>query len=441
MPAVLRTRRGALAVAAGTAATALVGCGAAGGGAAPTTVLSGTVTWFAPTDATNRPVYERRVADYNRLGRGAAAELVANESGSYTDKLVAAFTAGTAPDVFYAGSSDIKPWADKAMLADLGPLFAADRYDLSDWLPRSRALYDLGGKIYGFPRSFGVNVLYLNTSLFSRAGVALPSPDWKARTWTRDDFERAAKALTQAGAGAPTWGYFNMTGIRLFGGWLAANGGAVLNKDGTAIALTEEPAVEAFQWLQDLVHKLQVAPTDGDAAAGGGYLKLFGAGRIGMSVNNGSANAGTAQAANGFTYDIRPQPLGKAGIRACGGGGTGWVVAQPTKNRPAAWDFFKYEIDPKNQLQEQLAGITTTGRKSVVYSPEVLNAAGPPLEKKVFADATDYVVNDPLPRFGIWADVDAVMAANLKRLWSGEATARQVMAAIKREADPLIAPK
>src|SRR5204863_6857 len=150
------------------------------------------------------------------------------------------------------------------------------------------------------------------------------------------------------------------------------------------IALTEEPAVETFQWLQDLVHKLRVAPTDKEASDGGGYLKLFGAGRIGMSVNNGSANAGTAQAANGFVYDIRPQPIGKAGIRACGGGGTGWVVSQPTKNLPGAWDFFKYEIDAKNQLQEQLAGITTAGRRSVIYSPEVLNASGPPKEKRVF---------------------------------------------------------
>ena len=87
--------------------------------------------------------------------------------------------------------------------------------------------------------------------------------------------------------------------------------------------------------------------------------------------------------------------------------------------------------------------VADAGAVSLVFQPcdEVLNAAGPPLEKKVYADATDHVVNDPLPRFGVWADVDAVMTANLKRLWSGEATARQVMAAIKREADPLIAPK
>jgi multiple sugar transport system substrate-binding protein len=403
--------------------------------------LSGKVTWFAPADSANRPVYEQRVAAYNQLGRGVTAEFVPNDSGAYTDKLVSFFSAGTPPDVFYVSSSDVKPWADRGLLNNVAPLFAADKYDLSDWIPRSRALYDLGGKIYGFPRSFGVNVLYLNTSLFQRAGIPLPTTDWKAKTWTRDDFERAARSLTQAGATPPIWGYFSMTGIRLYGGWLASNGGRVLNAEGTAIALTEEPAVEAFQWLQDLVHKLRVAPNDKESADGGGYLKLFGAGRIGMSVNNGSANAGTAQAASGFTYDIRPQPLGKAGIRACGGGGTGWAVAQPTKNPTGAWDFFKYEIDAKNQLQEQLAGITTCGRRSVIYSPEVLKSPGPPAAKQVFADATDYVVNDPLPKFVAWSDIDTIVANNLKRLWSGEATAREVMAAIKREADPILAPR
>ena len=150
-----------------------------------------------------------------------------------------------------------------------------------------------------------------------------------------------------------------------------------------------------------------------------------------MAVNNGSANAGTSQAASGFTYDIRPQPLGKAGIRACGGGGTGWVVAQPTQNPSGAWDFFKYEIDPKNQLQEQLAGITTCGHRSVIYSPEVLNAAGPPQEKKVFADATEHVVNDPLPKYAAWSEIDTIVSGDLRRLWSGEATAREVMAAIR----------
>ena len=92
-------------------------------------------------------------------------------------------------------------------------------------------------------------------------------------------------------------------------------------------------------------------------------------------------------------------------------------------------------------FQEQLAGITTCGRRSVIYSPEVLNAPGPPQEKKVFADATDYVVNDPLPRYAAWTDIDTIISGGLKRLWSGEATAKEVMAAIKREADPVLAPR
>src|SRR5207237_2043674 len=113
--------------------------------------------------------------------------------------------------------------------------------------------------------------LDVTSTLVQRAGVPLPPAYWKAKTWTMADFEQTARSLTRSTGDAPTWGYFNMTAMKMISGFVASNGGSILNKDATAIALTEPPAVEAFQWLQDLVFKLRVAPTQKEGSDAGGF--------------------------------------------------------------------------------------------------------------------------------------------------------------------------
>jgi multiple sugar transport system substrate-binding protein len=361
----------------------------------------------------------------------------------YNVKIQTLFAAGTPPDV-YRYLQEVTPIitvAQKNLHLQLDDYIAAESYDLSDFRPEAVELYRWEEKLYALPRDYGNQNFFYNVDLFEADGVALPPADWEETGWTFETFLDAATTLTKReGERTTQWGFLVNRAQRPWASWLYSNGGALVHMDdrgvATETAMTDEASVEALQFIQDLMHTHEVAPTP-DAESELGGFDLFASGRVAMMVNNPSA-VNRYRTIEAFRWDVATIPLGKAERRGTGGGGTGWAAAATTGAPDWAWKFVAYISSPEAELDEVAVGATTPSRVSVVTSEEFLSPDQPPSNSAAFAQAQEYVVRDPV--HVLWPEItQRIYTPKMDELWSGVKDAATVAQEIAAEANPLFA--
>ena len=360
----------------------------------------------------------------------------------YNTKLQTLLAAGTPPDV-YRYLQEVTPIlavVDKKLHLELDPFIAKDKYDVSDFRPSALALYQWDGKTYALPRDYRHQNLFYNIDLFEKAGLTPPPAEWTDTSFKFETFLDMAQKLTKKnGDRTEEWGFLVNRGARPWNSWVYNNGGELVKKDAngiaTEIALTEPNAVEALQFLQDLMYKHGVSPRPDIESELGGF-QLFATGKVGMMINNPSS-VNQYRTINAFKWDVATLPLGKAEKRGTGGGGTGWAASSATKAPDAAWEFLKYIASETSELDEVKVGATTPSRVSVVKSKDFLDPNQPPAHVAAFAQAQEYVVRDPV--HASWPEIaNRVITPAMDELWSGKKPAADVAAGIKDAADKLI---
>jgi multiple sugar transport system substrate-binding protein len=366
--------------------------------------------------------------------------------GDYAAKIQAMIAAGTPPDILYvANGADVTTHAARGALYELDGLARRDRFDASDMFEAALALYQLCGKQYAYPIDFPNQELYYNVDLFEQAGVELPLGNWNDRSWTFERFLDVARRLTRPAPGGGTqWGYLTAhTGFRNWWVWVAANGGELFDKDMKTCVINEPPAVEALQFLQDLVFRHAVMPGIPAAQAigglAGGALRGFTSGQVAMAT----LPPWLGQVRNDMKqrWDVAPHPRGN-GPRArwaCAGGGTGLALTSPAvgaRNINEAWELLKFcESRPQVETYIRYVGIVPP-LKSVANSPVFADPNQPPKSINVFTDGAQYLRADP--SIVRWSDINQVIVAELARLWDHSQNARSVAESIKRGVDPIL---
>ncbi|HEY9076701.1 MAG TPA: extracellular solute-binding protein [Anaerolineaceae bacterium] len=361
----------------------------------------------------------------------------------YNTKIQTLFAAGTPPDI-YRYLQEVVPIITvvaKKMHLQLDQLAAADKYDTSDFRKDALNLYLWEGGLYALPRDYGNQNLFINLDLFQKAGIAQPPVDWEEKTWTFEKFLEVAKALTiKKDNKTEQWGFLVNRGWRPWASWVYNNGGTVVKKDAkgvaTSISLDEPAAIEALQFLQDLMHKHAVAPRPDMESELGGF-DLFATGKVGMMINNPSA-VNQYRTITAFKWDVATLPIGKATRRGTGGGGSGWAAGAGTKSPKATWEFIKYISSAEAEIEEVEIGATTPARTSVATGPKFLDPSKPPANAKGFAQAQEYVVRDPVSVK--WPEISSrLLTPNMDTLWNGSKSPADVVKAFKAEADALLA--
>ncbi len=350
----------------------------------------------------------------------------------YGDKLQTMLAGGDYPDVFFLGNGDILSYATRKQLLDLNPLIERDNVDTSDIFPANLALYNVDGTQYGFPVDAPNQQLFFNKTRFEEKGVPLPSPDWEDRSFNWDAFLDAAKALTNEDENQ--YGFQVRNGnFRQYWLFITANGGEMFNEDGTKCLLNEPPAVEALQFLADLINVHKVAPPM-DVAAEMGAAELFQSGITAMetwwpAIGRMRTNI------KDFEWDVAPHPAGKAG-KTCTGGGTGHVMSSHAPNVDQGWEFMKFVISkPCVEKWTEIMGIVPP-LKSVAESPVFKRPDAPPEHITVFTDGNAYLRPDP--RHIKFPQARQIMTSELEYLWTGERDAQTVCDSIAKQIDELI---
>ena len=241
----------ALAVAVASLSLVLTGCAASSPSGSQTDVTLSYSMWDAP----QLPAMKQMVAAFEKENPHIKVNLSVTPWASYWTKLQTAATGGSAPDVFWMNTPSLPKYANGGVLLPLSSRLKADNVDMSQYATSSVKSATWDGKVYGMPKDVDALALWYNKTLFTDAGVALPTI-----TWTWDDMVAAAKKLTDPSKsvyGIPALigdqlGYYNT---------IPQSGGYVVSTNSKKSGYDDPKTIAGIQALVDLIQKYHVSPT------------------------------------------------------------------------------------------------------------------------------------------------------------------------------------
>lgn len=296
----------------------------------------------------------------------------------YFTKLQTAVAGNTVADTFELNYENFVTYAENGSLAPLkdikGDVYQKTLFDA----------FNRDGVQFGVPTSFSDVVLFYNKSLFEKAGVEPPTADW---TWA--DEQKAAKALTDKGAGV--WGDYQPVTFHEFYKTLAQAGGEFLSDDGKKAAFNSPAGVKAAKWL--VGKSSRTMPTEADGAGTPDFdSNLFSKGKLAM-WHTGVWMFG-ALAKTDFEWDIVVEP-GDA-EKASAMFANGAVVSKSTKHPEAAqrWIDFLATSDTTSDVR-----LETSWELPPVSDESKLDKyleVKPPANRQAVLDSLDAVVLPPV---------------------------------------------
>ncbi|MDB5073880.1 MAG: extracellular solute-binding protein family 1, partial [Chloroflexi bacterium] len=301
----------------------------------------------------------------------------------FFSKVLSQVAGGKAPDIIGIATEGAQLIGAKDLALPLDDLIKRDHAELGDFFsdvnPKLIEPFKYKGKTLALPYSWNNMVIFYQTKLFKKLGIAAPGPNW-----TGDDFVRIAQKVRATGP----YG-FNLWPGGTFGivCWMYAAGGGLLNSTFTKSTANNPANVVAMKFLQDLIWKTKVAPRPGAPDA-----PLFEAGRVAM-VSAGRWPVPTYNAAKFYDYDVQYLPTLGPGRKNIYGVGAN-PIYKHTPHVEEAWTFLKYLTT--RELQQYITGLGSSipARRSIAYNAKYMT---PPHNFKIYYDSLNSTASVPAP--------------------------------------------
>jgi multiple sugar transport system substrate-binding protein len=355
----------------------------------------------------------------------------------YWSKVQALHATGQVADVIWASTGNLHNFANRGMLAELDPLIAADKYDMSDYIPAGLQSMSLNGKLYGMPWGGhpGNGGLLYNVDLLNGAGFNVTEDPDSLDSWTYDTLKEAATKTTKTKDGrADTLGYSPGTDFLGLNNVLGAYGARFMTPDGKALAMDTPEFTAAMNWVRDIyVNKLSPSYDPDGTAMGNTNNELFGGGRLAMLLTQytGQFTPGEKVIQGKFKWNVGLQPKGPAGKRGTALTINGMTVSSISKHKPEAWQFVKWLMEPENQVPIILAGGSRPGLRTKVLNDERLMTQLK--AHKVFVKALLAAEPWQMPANFRWPEFNSTVTQVFAGVWSGSQTLDQALPEAKKK--------
>jgi fructooligosaccharide transport system substrate-binding protein len=305
--------------------------------------------WVHETDSPEGKLYKKRVADFNKANVGKInVKLTAiprsGDASGYDDKVNAAVTTNSLPDVLTCDGPNVAAEASSGMLAPI------DKYvtktDLSDYNTDIINQGTYKGKLYGLGVMDSSVVLYYNKDMFAAAGITAPTDPKKAWTWD-ELYNNAKKLTTPAVFGLDL--HLNWAGewnTYAFLPFIQSNGGSIISKDGktTTGYINSTKSVQALSYIKKLVDDKLVSKTPVDNS--------FEVGKSAMELS-GTWEPATLEKYPNIKWGMMPYPIssnnGKA-VSPCGTWGFYMTKSATTDKQEAAVTLIKFMTNTQSGL-------------------------------------------------------------------------------------------
>lgn len=258
--------------------------------------------------------------------------------GGYEDKVNAAVTTNSLPDVITLDGPNTAAYADSKILAPLDEyLDDANMDDVLDSIIE-QGTYD--GKMYAFGYSESNVGVYYNKTMFTDAGITEEQLPTLEDPWTWSEFQEICQILKDK-YDAPAINMQLASGDEMltyaYTPFVWSNGGNLVNDDGTEAEgyFNDEKTVEALGFIQDLVKNdyTTISPIE----------KGFETGKYPMLLSGSWTMADMDQNYQDIEYGILPYPVSDNTGELVSPTGS-WQLGMTTKTekKEASAEFIKY---------------------------------------------------------------------------------------------------
>lgn len=320
------------------------------------------LTMWVHTDPNYMDVAKTNAAEYQKE-TGVQINLTYVPWDQYGAKIVAAFAAGSQPDIIQGVASWLYPQKTAGQLAEVPADLASA---LADTSPASRAPVEYQGKDFGVPLNVNIDsgpfIIY-NVDEFQAAGV---TPKWT--TW--DGFVSDLQKLTVVQGGTMKRSGIEMAGadpVTQFFLYFLRAGGTFYSADQKSVQIANQYGETALQTMYDLLHKAKVDDTnltDFEGIASGTAASVIWGPWYTALLNNDFP---------GFKWgwaQIPPSP-GQVTEAFAGTNVWAWMVPSASKNSQAAWDYIRWLSQPDRRVAWSLKTGEIPALQSLWTDPKI----------------------------------------------------------------------
>lgn len=324
--------------------------------------------WVQFSDETPEgKAWQKVVDNFNKEYQGkykAITEYIprSGSGGGYEDKVNAAITTNSLPDVLTLDGPNTAAYANADVIEPLDDyLEDANMEDVLDSIIQ-QGTYNK--KFYAFGFSESSVGIYYNKQLFKKAGIkedALPTLD---KPWTWNEFKVVCQKLVDE---------YKLPAINIqlaskdemltyaYTPFIWSNGGDIVNQAGTkALGYFNDPkSAEALQFIQDLVKKGYTTNTP--------IEKGFETGKYPMLLSGSWTIADLNENYKDLEYGILPYPVSDKTKKLVSPTGS-WQVAMSSKTneKEASATFIKYVTNTESSKIMSLGNSVLPIRKSTI---------------------------------------------------------------------------
>lgn len=391
------------------------------------------ITWWG---SQTRHDYTATLLDmYTKLHPNITFESTPAGWDGYFDKMAAQAAGNTIPDIIQMDYLYIANYTKNDILADLTP-FANDKtLDFSDV---DRTMSDTGkidGKLTGAVLSSTAFTVAINPEVFDKAGVALPTPEWK---WS--DFEKAVLTIKEkTGAYGIAANLQSDTNILSY--WVRQYGKSLYAPDGTKLGYEDDKIFADYIGMISRLTKAKALPNPDE------WVQISAKGKEAQPVVTGEAGS-TFEWANFPVIVEKTNPNLQTVIPPYADNGTKalWIkpgmffsVAQSSKYQKEAAAFISWFINDieANKVINTERGIPVAAKVREALKPNLTE------KQKAMFDYMDLAIKhaaptDPAEPAG-GPEVSKAMADQMNLVLYDKATPEQAAAEFRKKANEILA--
>ena len=325
-----------------------------------------TATFWDSTSALKTKLYTTVILpSYKQLRPSYTVKYESITTGNLLQKLLAATSTGTAPEIFELGDWFFPTYFGRDILDPIPPEAFGHKSLaelLDSYLPGSLAAMQHEGKLYGLPDFVASHSLHINNRLFREAGLD-PVKD-APKTW--DDVARLNKVLTRQKDGQVVQKGFEFRYTdehwmgRTFHHLIYQAGGEVLDREGRPV-FNREPGVRALEVWKNVTTAPKVSKNTGASPFHDFATEQDAMSYIGPNGQKQSENINPRMKDN-ITVTPLPQinPAKPATMAFA------YVIVVnakvPDERKKVAWDFVRHTLgDPEDLAGQQRLALAPEG--------------------------------------------------------------------------------
>jgi multiple sugar transport system substrate-binding protein len=315
-----------------TGAAVLAACGtdstSSGGGGGGTTIQ----IWEGYTQVEAK-AFAHLVSQYEAQHPGQKVKTLYVNSDNTLQKVLTAVRGGSPPDIAYLYGSWAPNVAQIPQVVNLTQVVQRPGVNWSDFWTGERAVATVNGKVIGIPALVDNLAVVYNKTMFAKAGLQPPGPDW---TW--QDFVADAKKLTNPAIKQYGTAYVTPGTEDTVWHWEALlweAGGQLLTPDNKKAAFDSAAGLASLNTLRTMAvtdKSMYLDPSDS------AYANLFNSGKVGMLVT-GPWDLATFDNVK-YGVQVMPSYPGTSGGHQTISGPDNWVIFNNGPARTAAAEQF-----------------------------------------------------------------------------------------------------